>query len=474
MVMGEFTQETELLVVGGGPGGYAAAFRAADLGLEVTLVEQDPKPGGVCLHRGCIPSKSLLHLSEVIGDAEHAASMGVTFGAPNIDLERVRAWKNTVSQRLADGLLELCEKRGVQFVQGRAVFESSSECRLSEGEVSHIRFKHAILSTGSRPTSLPDIEFKQEGRIMDSTLALDLRDIPESLLVVGAGYVALEMGSVYAALGSKVTLIVHRDRLVRAADPDLTVPLKRRLDEVFHSIHFNTKVTSLKEQKDGVEVTMEGEIKPLKQRFDRILVAVGRVPNSDGLGLENTRVKINKRGYVEVDEQQRTADPKIFAVGDVVGGYMLAHKAMHEAKVAAEVIAGQPSAFDARAIPAIVYTDPQIAWCGLTEEQARGEGRPIQVTRFPWKFSGRALSMDAPHGLTKMIIESDTQRILGVGAVGRQAEGLIAEAVLAIEMGALAEDVALSIHAHPTLSETEGEVAEIFLGRSTHVLPKKR
>ena len=474
MVMGEFTQETELLVVGGGPGGYAAAFRAADLGLEVTLVEQDPKPGGVCLHRGCIPSKSLLHLSEVIGDAEHAASMGVTFGAPNIDLERVRAWKNTVSDRLADGLLELCEKRGVQFVQGRAVFESSGECRLSDAEVSHVRFKHAILSTGSRPTSLPNIEFRQEGRIMDSTLALDLQDIPESLLVVGAGYVALEMGSVYAALGSEVTLIVHRDRLVRAADPDLTVPLKRKLDEIFHSIHFNTKVTSIKEQKDGVEVTMEGEIEPLKQRFDRILVAVGRVPNSDGLGLENTQVKINKRGYVEVDEQQRTADPKIFAVGDVVGGYMLAHKAMHEAKVAAEVIAGQPSAFDARAIPAIVYTDPQIAWCGLTEEQARSEGRPIQVTRFPWKFSGRALSMDAPHGLTKMIIESDTQRILGVGAVGRQAEGLIAEAVLAIEMGALAEDVALSIHAHPTLSETEGEVAEIFLGRSTHVLPKKR
>ncbi|MBI4772853.1 MAG: dihydrolipoyl dehydrogenase [Deltaproteobacteria bacterium] len=473
MVMGEFTQETELLVVGGGPGGYAAAFRAADLGLEVTLVEQDPKPGGVCLHRGCIPSKSLLHLSEIMDDAGHAASMGVTFSRPSIDLERIREWKNSVNDRLADGLLDLCEKRGVQYLQGRAVFESPDHCRLSESQISHIKFKHAILCTGSRPSSLPHLEFGKEGRVMDSTLALDLRDIPESLLVVGAGYVALEMGSVYAALGSKVTLIVHRERMVRAADPDLTAPLKRRLGEIFHSIHFNTKVTSVREEKDHVEVTMEGEIEPSKQRFERILVAVGRDPNSNDLGLENTQVRINKRGYVQVDEQQRTSDPRIFAVGDVVGGYMLAHKAMHEGKVAAEVIAGRPSAFDARAIPAIVYTNPQIAWCGLTEEQARAEGRPIKVTRFPWKFSGRALSMDAPLGLTKMIFDPDTQRILGVGAVGRQAEGLIAEAVLAVEMGALAEDVALSVHAHPTLSETEGEVADIFLGRATHVLPKK-
>jgi len=473
MVMGEFTQESELLVVGGGPGGYAAAFRAADLGWDVTLVERDPKPGGVCLHRGCIPSKSLLHLSEIMADAEHAASMGVTFSKPSIDLERIREWKNAVNDRLADGLLDLCEKRGVQYIQGRAVFESSDQCRLLESEVSRIKFKHAILCTGSRPSSLPHVKFREESRVMDSTLALNLQDIPESLLVVGAGYVALEMGSVYAALGSKVTLIVHRDRMVRAADPDLTVPLKRKLEEVFHSIHYNTKVASVKEQKDSVEVTMEGEIEPSKQLFERILVAVGRDPNSNDLGLENTRVKINKRGYVQVDEQQRTTDPKIFAVGDVVGGYMLAHKAMHEGKVAAEVIAGQPSAFDVRAIPAIVYTNPQIAWCGLTEEQARSEGRPIKVTRFPWKFSGRALSMDAPQGLTKMIFDPDTQRILGVGVVGRQSEGLIAEAVLALEMGALAEDVALSIHAHPTLSETEGEVAEIFLGRSTHVLPKK-
>ncbi len=474
MVMGELTQETELLIVGGGPGGYAAAFRAADLGMDVTVVSQDPKPGGVCLHTGCIPSKTLLYLAELIMDARRAADMGVIFGPPRIDIDGVRAFKNSVTEKLAGGLVNLFNRRGVQWIQARAEFEDSGRVRLHGGDISRFKFKHAIVASGSHTVSPKNIRLEPRGRVMDSTGALELPDIPESLLVVGGGYVALELGSVYAALGSRVTLIVHRDRLIRGADPDLVEPLKRKLLEVFEAVHFNTELEALQEEKDWVQVTFKGNAPEPRARFDRLLIAVGRRPNTDGLGLERTQVTLTEHGFIQADDRQRTSDPRIYAVGDVVGGTMLAHKAMREGKVAAEVIAGLPSAFDAKAIPAVVYTDPQIAWCGLTEEEAERQKRPIRVARFPWKVSGRALSMGTPQGFTKMIVDPDTQRILGLGIVGRGAEGLIAEGVLAVEMGALAEDVALSIHAHPTLSETEGEAAEVFLGTATHILPSRK
>lgn len=474
MVMGELIQEAEVLVIGSGPGGYAAAFRAADLGLEVTMVDTEARPGGECLFRGCIPSKTLLYLAELIHDAGRAESMGITFGEPRIDLDAMRSWKDKVIDKHADGLVTLSKKRGVQLLQGRASFEGSDRVRLSDSEVSHIKFRHAIIATGSLPTTLPDLEFRPGGLIMDSSGALELADIPESLLILGGGYIALEMGMVYAALGSRITLAVRSDRLLRGADPDLAVPLIRKLEDMFDAIHFNTIASSLKEGKEKVEVTLEGEADKPKRSFDRVLVAMGRQPNSQDIGLEKTGVKIDDRGFIVVDEQQRTADDHIFAIGDVAGGPMLAHKAFREGKVAAEVIAGQPSAFDVRAIPAVVYTDPQVAWCGLTEEEARKNKQPVKVERFPWKFSSRATTMGAAEGLTKILLDPETGRILGLGITGRETEGLISEGVLAIEMGALSEDIALTIHPHPTLSETVGEVADIFLGSATHILPKKK
>jgi dihydrolipoamide dehydrogenase len=472
MVMGELTQETGVLVIGGGPGGYAAAFRAADLGLEVTMVDLNARPGGVCLFRGCIPSKTLLHVSELIHDVKRAVSMGVSFGDLKIDLDGLRSWKNQVVDKLADGLVTLSSKRGVQLIKARAVFEGSDRVRVYDSDLAHIKFQHAILATGSLPSSPPGIEFKEGSRIMDSDGALDLADIPKTLLVWGGGYVALELGSVYATLGSQVTVVVRSDRLLRGADLDLVNPLSRTLDGLFQAIHFNTNIKNMEEKGDRVEVTLEGKAGQSQQSYDRVLVAVGRRSNSQNIGLETTKVALDKRGFVIVDEQRRTADPKIFAVGDIAGGQLLAHKAMHEGRIAAEVIAGKPSAFDVRAIPAIVYTDPQVAWCGLTEEQARQEKRTVKITRFPWKFSSRAGTMAAYDGMTKMIIDPETGRILGLGAVGRGAEGLVAEGALAIEMGALAQDVALTIHAHPTLSETEAETAELFLGSPIHILPR--
>jgi len=471
--MGELTQEAELLVIGSGPAGYAAAFRGADLGLDVTLVDTAPRPGGVCLFEGCIPSKTFLYLAELIYDADKAASMGISFGKPRIDLEGMRSWKAQVVDKLADGLVSLSSRRGVQLIKGQAEFESSNTVRLHDSDVSHIKFRHAIIATGSRPVALPASDFKDGGRIMSSTGALALADIPQRMLVVGGGYVGLELGTVYAALGTQITLVEYMDRLLPGVDQDLVEPLHRKLKGMFAGIHLNTKVVSLAERDGGVDVKLEGDGGGSPQTFDRVLVAVGRRPASQGLGLENTSVKLDDKGFVVIDEQMHTTDKNIFAVGDVAGGMMLAHKATREGKIAAEIIAGQSSAFDARAIPAVVYTDPQIAWCGLTEEQARREKRAIEVKRFPWKFSGRAATMGAPEGLTKIIVEPETLRILGVGITGRDTEGLISEGVLAVEMGALAEDVALSIHPHPTLSETEGEAAEIFLGSATHILNKK-
>jgi dihydrolipoamide dehydrogenase len=473
MVMGELSQDTEVLVIGGGPGGYAAAFRAADLGMDVALVEKDPRPGGECLFRGCIPSKTLLHLSDLIFEARRSAGWGVSFGPPEIDLGALRGWKDKVIDDMADGLETLCKRRGVQLIRGRAVFEGPDRARVFESDVGHIRFKHAIIATGSDPAPFQGTDFRKGGRIMDSAGALELEDIPESLLISGGGYVALEMGTIYASLGTRVTVIVRSERILRGADEDLTLPLQRRVKEIFHGLHFHTEIASMEEDKAGVRVLLKGEMEG-EETFDRVLIAVGRRPKSKELGLDTTGVRLDKKGFVKVDDRLRTTAEKIYAVGDVAGEPLLAHKAFREGKVAAEVIKGEPSAFDARAIPAVVFTDPQIAWCGLTEEQARREKRPVRVARFPWKFSGRATSMGAQDGLTKLILEPETERILGVGIVGRDTEGLIAEGVLAVEMGALAEDMALSIHAHPTLTETLGEAAERFLGSSTHILPSKR
>ena len=472
MVMGEFTQETDLLVIGGGPGGYAAAFRAADLGMDVILVDIAERPGGVCLYRGCIPSKTDLHLAEVIHDARRSAEMGVTFDEPRVDIEALRAWKQKVIDRMAAGLVTLSDKRGIQYLQGRAVFEDDRHARIKGREALRVKFRHAIIAAGSRATALPGIPFGKGGRIMSSTGALNLPDIPKDLLVVGGGYVGLELGMVYAALGSRITLVELGDHLLPGVDRDLVAPLAKRLQTAFVAQHFNTRVGRIAEAGDQVAVILEHEGGTTPLTVDRVLVAIGRQPNSGELGLDNTGVQLDARGHIRVDEQQRTSVAHIFAIGDIVGGVMLAHKAMYEGKIAAEVIAGQPAAFDVRAIPAVVYTDPQIAWAGLTEEDARRQGIDVAVERFPWKFSGRAATTGTPLGLTKMIVEPGTKRVLGVGITGRGAEGLIAEGVLAIEMGALAEDVALSIHAHPTLAETEGETAEIFLGAATHILPR--
>jgi dihydrolipoamide dehydrogenase len=474
MVMGELVQETDVLVIGAGPGGYAAAFRAADAGLDVTMVDTAPRPGGVCLFRGCIPSKTYLHVAELLHDAAAAASMGVRFPRPEVELAALRDWKERVVDQLATGLTNLTERRGIQLLQGRARFESSEKVRIKGAEMQYVRFRQAIVAAGSHPVPLPQAPFGKEGRIMSSTGALQLAEVPGELLVVGGGYTGLELGTVYAALGSRVTLVEAGPSLLPGVDPDLVKPLARGLQERFAAIHFETRVARIEELESGVEVAFEGRGPDGKQRFDRVLVAIGRRPNTDDLGLENTRVELDERGFIRVDAQQRTADPRIFAIGDIVGGVMLAHKAMYEGKIAADVIAGRPASFDARAIPAVVYTDPQIAWAGITEPEARRQKLEVRVETFPWKASGRALTMGAPAGLTKIVAEVATGRILGVGIAGREAESLIAEGVLAIEMGALVEDVALSIHPHPTLSETEGEAAEIFLGSATHVLPRPR
>jgi dihydrolipoamide dehydrogenase len=473
MVMGELTQEVEVLVIGSGPGGYAAAFRAADLGLDVTMIDPEARPGGVCLYKGCIPSKTFLYLAELIYDAARAEDMGVSFGKPRIDLEALRTWKGKVIDQMANGLVSLSNRRGVQLLKGRVEFENSATVRVHDCEVSHIKFRHAILATGSQPVALPGTAFQPGGRIMSSTGALALADVPEKLLILGGGYVGLELGTVYAALGSRVSLVELEDRLLVGVDQDLVKPLHRRLEKIFESITLKTKVVSMEENANRVNVTFESDIDTPQKTFDRVLVAIGRKPNSQDIGLGNTKVEVDEKGFVIIDDRQRTADERIFAVGDVAGGMMLAHKASREGKVAAEVIAGQTSAFDVRAMPAIVYTDPQIAWCGLTEEQARQENRTVKVLRFPWKFSGRATTMGAPEGLTKIIVDPENGRILGLGITGRDTEGLISEGVLAIEMGALAEDMALSIHPHPTLSETEGEAAEIFIGTATHILNRQ-
>ncbi|HWB70826.1 MAG TPA: dihydrolipoyl dehydrogenase [Egibacteraceae bacterium] len=468
MVMGDLPEQTDLVVVGGGPGGYAAAFRAADLGMDVTVVSDEPRLGGVCLLRGCIPSKALLHVAEVLNLAEEAEQMGVAFGEPKVDLDAVRGWKDGVVDHLVSGLESIAERRGVRIVKGRARFDSPR--RVHVRDVGFLEFQQAIVATGSRPTPLPGTEFG--GRIMSSDGALDLPDVPERLLVVGGGYIGLEMGSVYAALGSRVTLVEMLDRLMPNADGDLVEPLAQRVGERFAGVHLDTKVTEVRQSEDGVEVAFDGSDAPDETTFERLLIAVGRQPNADTLGLENTGVDLDDDGFVLVDERRRTADERIYAIGDVAGGMLLAHEAMHEGVVAAEAIAGEPSAYDVRAVPAVVYTDPAVAWCGLSEQQAQAEGRDVQVTRFPWRASGRALTMNATEGFTKLVVEPQSQRVLGWGMVGRHAEAMIAEGVLSVEMAAVARDLALTMHPHPTLSETVQEVAQTLAqGATTHLPP---
>jgi dihydrolipoamide dehydrogenase len=469
---------SHVVVVGGGPGGYAAAFYAADLGMQVTLVDPAENPGGVCLYRGCIPSKALLHVAKLLDEAKHAEAWGVAFGAPTIDLNRLRGFKEKVVNQLTGGLGQLSRQRKITYVRGTASFRDAHSLEVAGegGKTTPISFDYAVVATGSRPATVPGLSIESP-RLMDSTGALELPDIPRSLLVVGGGYIGLELGSVYAALGTRVTVVEMTGGLLPGADRDLVNVLAKRIEKMCEAVLLNTKVVSMKEAGEGIAVTFEGEglgDRPKEQTFDRVLVSIGRRPNGAVPGLERTRVKVNQRGFIEVNEKLETAEPSIYAIGDVVGEPMLAHKASHEGRVAVEAIAGEKVAFEPLAIPAVVFTDPELAWCGLTENDAQKEGRKVTVVRFPWAASGRALTLDRPDGMTKLVIDPSTERILGVGIVGPGAGELIAEGVLAVEMGANATDLKMTIHPHPTLSETLMESAEVFFGHATHVYRPKR
>lgn len=470
------TSNLHIAVVGGGPGGYAAAFLAADLGMKVTLIDPELNPGGVCLYRGCIPSKALLHVAKVVDESHHAKNWGIEYDEPKIDLPRLRSWKEGVVKKLTGGLGQLSKQRKVEYIQGRASFENSNTLRISKasGGEDPISFDRIIIATGSRPAIIPSLKLDSP-RMMDSTAALDLGDVPSTLLVIGGGYIGLELGTVYAALGSKVSVVEMLSGLLPEADRDLVLPLHKRMEKIFESILLTTTVASLKEEPGGIRVTFEGsEVKEREKIFDKVLVSVGRKPNSEIPGLDKTQARVGPRGFIQVNKQLQTDDPVIYAIGDVVGEPMLAHKASHEGRTAVEAIAGHKVAFEPNAIPAVVFTDPEIAWAGLTETQAQKENREIKVARFPWGASGRAMTLDRTEGTTKLILEPQTERVLGLGIVGVGAGELIAEGVLAIEMAATATDIALSIHPHPTLSETLMESAEVFFGTSTHVYRPKR
>jgi dihydrolipoamide dehydrogenase len=466
---------TRIAVIGAGPGGYAAAFYAADLGMEVTLVDEEKNPGGVCLYRGCIPSKALLHVARVIDEASHASAWGIDFGTPKIDVDRLRAYKERVVEKLTSGTGQVAKLRKVNYLQGRAMLTGPTRVSvaLAGGGEQQVEVDAIILATGSHPTTTPSLSLDSP-RVLDSTGALDLPEIPKTMLVVGGGYIGLELGSVYAALGTKVSVVEMMPGLLPGADRDLVRYLAQRVEATFESVMLSTKVTSMTEGKNGITVRFEGEGAPEEQTYDYVLVAIGRRPNSKVPGLERTKARVNDQGFIETDGQRRTAEPTIFAIGDVAGEPMLAHKASHEARVAVEAIAGHKAVFAPLAIPAVVFTDPEVAWAGLTETEAEAKGITVEVARFPWGASGRAISIDRTDGLTKMLVDPATERVLGVGIVGPGAGELIAEAVLAIEMGATASDVKLSIHAHPTLSETVMEAAETFFGQATHVYKPRR
>jgi dihydrolipoamide dehydrogenase len=466
----------DLVVIGGGPGGYPAAFHAADHGMNVVLVNDDVALGGVCLNRGCIPSKALLHVAKLINETRESAEWGVTFAAPKIDINRLRDFKNGVIGNLTGGIRQLCKARGVNLIEGRGSFLDSNTLQITskDGSTDKLTFKHAIVAVGSSPT-MPPIFNIGDDRVMDSTGALNLADVPKKLLVVGGGYIGLEMGSVYAALGSEVTVVEMTSGLLPGADRDLVRPLAKRLEGQFKAIQLNTKVCSLTASRAGIVAELEGEGVASPQTFDRVLISIGRRPNSRGCGIENTKAEIDEKGFIKIDRNQRTADPNILAIGDVAGEPMLAHKATREAKVAVETLLGEPVEFDNVAIPAVVFTDPELAWCGITENQAKEDGLDVVVSRFPWAASGRAQSIGRTEGLTKLICDTKTQRVLGVGIVGPGAGEMIAEGVIAVETACVARDLADSIHAHPTLSETLMEAAEAVIGQATHSYrPKKK
>jgi len=467
--------QIDLVVIGAGPGGYTAAFYAADRGLSVALIDREPNPGGVCVYRGCIPSKALLHVAKVIDEAAHAASWGVAFGAPKIDIDKLRAYKDKVVAQLTSGTGQLTKARKIKYLRGTATLQgpTSLEVALLDGGTEQVTFGHAIIAVGSQPARVPGLTLDSP-RFLDSTGALNLENVPKSLLVVGGGYIGLELGSVYATLGTKVTVVEMMPGLLPGADRDLVAVLAKRIDKICEAVLLETKVVAVKEQKDGISVTFEDASGARRdQVFEKVLVSVGRKPNAMA-GLDKTKVETDQRGFIKVDGQRRTAEPTLYAIGDVAGEPMLAHKASHEGLVAVEAILGENVAFEPAAIPAVVFTDPELAWTGLTETEAQKLGKKVDVAKFPWAASGRALSIDRTDGMTKLIIEPGSERVLGVGIVGAGAGELIAEGTLAIEMGAVASDLMLTIHAHPTLSETVMESAEAFFGHATHVYRPKR
>lgn len=464
-----------IIVIGGGPGGYTAAFLAADLGQKVTLVDLDINPGGVCLYRGCIPSKALLHAAKVLSESKEAEKIGIKFAKPEIDLNKLRNWKNDIVKKLTGGLGQLNKRRKVTFIQGRAVFVDSQTVEVEKinGKKETLKFDKAILATGSRPIKLPFAP--QSNKVLDSTSALDIESIPENMLLIGGGYIGLELGTVYAGLGSEVDVVEMLPTLMAGADRDVATILEKRLRIIFNDIMVETKVSAIEETDAGINVTFEDKSGKSKDKtYEKILVAVGRQPNTENLGLENTNVTVDDKGFVEVNAQRLTSDPFIYAIGDITGQPMLAHKASHEGITAAEAISGQKSAFEPNCIPAVVFTDPEIAWCGLTETEAKAQNIEIEVVKFPWGASGRAATLNRVDGMTKLIVEPQTERILGVSIVGAGAGELIAEGVLALEMGAVVKDLSMSIHPHPTLSETIMESAESFFGHATHIFKPKK
>lgn len=466
--------QTEIVVLGAGPGGYAAAFYAAAKGKKVILVEQEKRLGGVCLNRGCIPSKALLHVTKLISEARDSEFRGIIFTQPKIHLEKLRAWKESVIEKLSKGISGLAQSRNVQVLSGRGHFEDSNTLRVETAEgQKFIRYEKAIVAVGSKP-ALPSAFDLGNPRVMTSTEALELEDIPKELLVVGGGYIGMELGTVYATLGSKIVMVEALGSILAGADPDLARPVMKYAEKNFKEVRLNAKVTKMATSGKHIKVSMEYNGKKIEELYDKVLVSVGRVPNTRDIGLKSTNVQMDEKGFIKVNERMETSDPSIYAIGDVAGGVLLAHKASREARIAVDVITGEHASSHDIVMPAVVFTDPEVAWCGLTESEAKQKGIAVEVVRFPWSASGRALSFDRTDGVTKLIVEPETERILGVGIAGAGAGELISEGVLAIEMGATVRDLAESIHPHPTLSETLMEAAEMFYGVSTHAFSRRR
>ncbi|MBX9687089.1 MAG: dihydrolipoyl dehydrogenase [Candidatus Obscuribacterales bacterium] len=466
MVVGEMVQETQLVIIGAGPAGYTAALRAAELGIKCMLVESMPKPGGTCLHVGCIPSKALLHAAEVIAETKAAENFGLSFGKPKLEIDKLRGWKESILDKLAGGIAGKCKSAGVEIITGNARFKDNRSVRVEcPGESAvRIKFKQCIIATGSRPV-MPKLFDIGSDKVMDSTGALALKDVPKSLLIVGGGYIGLEMGTVYAALGSEVTVVEMTDGLLPGVDRDLVRPLQQHLQSEFKAIYLNTKVTKIEESGKGIKAHLEGKDAPTELNFDRVLVSVGRRPNTDNMDLELTNIKMDEHGFIIIDEECRSSEKRIFAIGDVSGQPMLAHRAIRQAMVAAEVLAGKKSAFDNRVIPAVVFTQPEIAYVGLTDNEAKAKGIEVGTAKLPWSANGRAHTLAEPSGQTKILFDPVSTQVLGVGLVGPRAGELISEAAVAIEMGAVLEDLAASIHTHPTLSESIMEAAQSALSR---------